>query len=124
MAEQMGQHIAQIITKAIKAGKVISFGVDIADNQYKEIRWSQYGLIDTNEIAVMVTCGGKSFAASAPSRLVAPPMADRAWGMDVLDEALVFELGDKLWENFSEQLLKEVDLIRRSNQKKKESGKE
>ena len=108
MPENIGQHVAQQIAEAIKAGKAIIFGADIPDNEYIEIRWSQYGLVDTNEIAVVVTCGSKTFAAVDSSRLDVPVMADRIWGMDVFDVELAADLGDKLWESYSTELLQEV----------------
>lgn len=108
-----GHQTTQRITEIIKAGKAIPFKIDIPDIEYAEIRWSLYGLIDTNEIAVLATCGNKSFAASAVSKLTVPVMADRIWGMDVLDQMLADELGNKLWESHSNKLLQEVDRIRK-----------
>lgn len=115
MKEDMGQHVAAQITELLKANKAIIFDNDIPDNQYSEIHWSQYGLTETNEIAVKVTCGSKAFAARARSMLAIPAMADRGWGMDAIDEKLAFELADKLWESFSDALLHEVKLIREKN---------
>lgn len=115
MTEDIGQHVVAQITELLKANKAIIFGVDIPDNQYSEIHWSQYGLTETNEIAVKVTCGSKAFTARAQSMLAMPPMADRVWGMDALDGKLAFELADKLWESFSDQLLQEVKLLRGKN---------
>jgi len=115
MTEDTGQHVVAQITELLKASKVIFFGIDIPDNQYSEILWSQYGLTETNEIAVKVTCGSKAFAAKARSRLQTPAIADRVWGMDVLDETLAFELCDKLWERFSAELIHEVELLRKKN---------
>jgi len=114
MTEDIGQHVVAQVTELIKSRKAIAFGSDIPDNEYSEISWSQYGLIDTNEIAVIVRCGSKAFAARAQSRLVMPAMADRVFGMDTLDEALAFELGDKLWKIFSDKLIQEVHLVRKS----------
>ena len=113
MKKEIGQHVVSQVTDLIKAGKAIVFGSDIQDNEYHEILWAQYGLVDTNEIAVIVTCGSKAFAARAQSRLIEPAMATRVWGMDTLDEKLAFELGDKLWESFSEELIQEVDIVRK-----------
>lgn len=114
MTKDIGQHVVAQVTELIKSGKAIVFGSNIPDNEYSEVSWSQYGLIDTNEIAVIVMCGSKAFAARAQSRLVIPAMAERVYGMDPLDEALAFELGDKLWTVFSEELIQEVSLMRRS----------
>lgn len=115
MTEDIGQHVVAQITELRKAKKVIVFGIDIPNNQYSEIRWSQYGLTETNEIAVMVTCGSKAFAAKAQSMLAIPAMADRVWGLDVLDEKQAFELADKLWASFSDELIHEVELLRRKD---------
>lgn len=110
MNEDIGQHVVGQVVDLIAAGKVISYGVDIPDNQYSKVLWSQYGLMDTNEIAVLVRCGSKVFGARAPSGLIVPPMADRIWGVDVSDQALAFELGDKLWEAYSQELIQEAGL--------------
>jgi hypothetical protein len=114
MTEEIGQQVVAQITKLLKEGKVIVFEKDIPDNQYPEILWSTYGLTQTNEIAVLVTCGSKTFAAKAKSRLIMPAMADRVLGIDTLDATHAFELGDKLWERFSDGLVQEVALLRKS----------
>jgi len=103
----IGEHVAAVIIDLVKAGKVMPYGVDVPDNEYIEIRWSQYGLIDTNEIAILVSNGNKAFAAKAQSGLIVPPMAERVWGMDVLDQEIAFELGEKLRERFSHELMAE-----------------
>jgi hypothetical protein len=114
MKEKIGQHVVAQVNELIKSGKAIVFGSDIPDNEYSEINWSQYGLIDTNEIVVIVRCGGKAFAARDQSRLVIPAMDDRVYGMDSSDEALAFELGEKLWRVFSDELIKEVHHMRKA----------
>ncbi len=121
MTKDIGSKVANQVAELIKKEKGIPFGIDIPDKQYSEIRWSQYGLIETNEIAVVVRCGNKAFAARAGSNLVMPAMADRVWGMDVLDEELAFKLGDKLWGSFSEELIREAKL-RQKNIKRKKGG--
>ncbi len=108
-----GKHVAEEIKRLVKANKVIVFGTDLPENQYSEIRWSQYGIIETNEIAVMVKCGSKAFAAKAKSKLAMPQMAERVWGMDVLDEELAFKLADNLWESSSGELIREAKLLRK-----------
>ncbi len=115
MTKDMGKHVVGQITELLKTKKVIVYGKDFPDDQYSEIRWSQYGLIGTNEIAVVVKCGAKVFAAKARSPLEMPPMADRVWGMDVLDRGLSFRLADELWEKFSSELIREVELYRKKN---------
>ncbi len=115
MAKDIGEHVAEQIADLIKAKKAIVYGENFPDNQYSEVLWSQYGLIETNEIAVMVKCGAKVFAARARSPLEMPPMADRVWGMDVLDRALSFRLADELWKRFSSELIREAELHRRKN---------
>lgn len=115
MKKNIGEHVAAQITELLKAKEVIVYGTDMPDNEYSEIRWSQYGLIETNEVAVMARCGNKTFAAKTRSRLEMPAMADRVWGMDVLDRELSFRLADKLWEKFSSELIREVELLREKN---------
>lgn len=106
--KDIGQHVAGQVAELIKTGKAIVFGSDIPDKEHSEIKWFQYGLIDTNEIAVIVRCGSKAFGARAQSRIVMPAMAERIYGMDALDEALAAELGEKLWKVFSDELIQEV----------------
>ncbi len=115
MIKDMGEHVVAQITELLKANKAIIYGTDFPDNEYAEIKWSQYGLTETNEIAVMVKCGSRAFAARARSMLEIPVMADRVWGMDVSDRELAFKLADRLWASFSDQLLQEVKLIREKN---------
>jgi hypothetical protein len=119
MGKNIGERIVEEITEHLKTKKVIVYGKDLPDNQYGEIRWSQYGLIETNEIAVMVKCGTKAFAAKAGSPLQMPPLADRIWGMDVLDRELSFKLADRIWEMFSDELIREAELLR---EKKERTG--
>jgi hypothetical protein len=119
MEENIGEGVVEEITELLKAKRVIVYGEDLPDNQYSEIRWSQYGLIEINEIAVMAKCGTKAFAAKAGSPLRMPPLADRIWGMDVLDRELSFKLADRIWEMFSDELIREAELLR---EKKKRTG--
>ncbi len=112
MKKNIGQHVVKEINDLLKVNKVIVYGTDMSDNEYSEIHWSQYGLIETNEVAVMVKCGSKAFAAKVRSALEVPPMADRIFGMDVLDRELSFKLADKIWERFAEELIREAELLR------------
>lgn len=115
MTNDIGKHVVEQITELLRTKKVIIYGEDFPDNQYSEIRWSQYGLTETNEIAVMVKCGAIAIAAKARSPLLTPAMVDRVWGMDVLDRQLSFKLADKIWESFSDELIREAELLRKKH---------
>lgn len=89
------------INAAIEQKRAIPYGVDMPDKEMPQVLWSQYGLIDTNEIAVIVRCGTEVHALKAPSELIHPSMADRIFGIDSIDAELSGRLADELWSKFS-----------------------
>jgi hypothetical protein len=90
------------LNEAKAAGKAILFGEDLQDKEHAEVTWTQYGLMDSNEVVVVARYRGRSFAIAGPSPLLYPVMADRVFGMDVADEQYAFELSDRLWSNLQE----------------------
>jgi hypothetical protein len=82
-----------------------------SDKQYPEVTWDQYGIVPTNEVAVVGRCGSAVYFAKAPSYLLVPGMADRIFGTDVADQQLGHELADRLWERHGAELI--VQAMRR-----------
>ncbi|RFF27203.1 hypothetical protein DZK25_09505 [Wenzhouxiangella sp. 15181] len=80
----------------VKSGKVIEF-LSSADKEFEEIQWTVFGAIETNEVIVRASVGGKHFYHAAPSPLAVPVMADRRFGIDVADSALAEKLSNELW---------------------------
>ena len=77
--------------------KAICFGEGMRDKEQPEVMWSQYGLIDTNEIVVIARYCALEFAIVGPSPLIYPAMADRIFGMDLADMDFALSLADRLW---------------------------
>lgn len=96
----------------IARGEVIPQMESCPDKQYPEITWNQYGIVPTNEVAVVGSCGSAQYFARAPSYLVVPVMADRIFGTDVVDERLGHELAGVLWERHGAELTAEVLRLR------------
>lgn len=96
------------IEKAIKQSDTIIFDEEISDKDYPEIKWSIYGLSNSNEIAVKVYVGALSFYIAEKSQLISPPMNDRMFGLDVSDQQLAAQLSNNLWEKHQKELLAEL----------------
>jgi hypothetical protein len=92
------------VTEALERKRAITFGDESPDNEFPEIKWQCYGLIDSNEVAVIARCGDLQLGICRESYLLHPPMADRIFGMDVADDQLVAELSEELWNQRHEQL--------------------
>jgi hypothetical protein len=99
------------LQRRIARGEVIQQANDRPDREYPLIRWSQYGVVPTNEVAVTVHCSALAFFAMAPSRLLFPAMADRIFGSDVLDIGLGAELADALWHLHGAELRAQALMI-------------
>ncbi|MGH8528366.1 MAG: hypothetical protein ACRETN_00780 [Nevskiales bacterium] len=93
------------VLAALKAGKVLTYALDIADKDVAHVTWSIYGLVDTNEIAVVVSLSKVPYAAArAPSAVLVPTMADRRFGIDMDDQAVADRLSNELWAMCSSEL--------------------
>lgn len=90
------------LNEAKAAGKAILFGEDLQDKEHAEVTWTQYGLMDSNEVVVVARYRGRSFAIAGPSPLFHPAMADRVFGIDAADEQYAFELSERLWSDLQE----------------------
>jgi hypothetical protein len=100
------------LERHIARGDVILQTGDRPDREYPEVRWCQYGIVPTNEVAVTARCGPIAFFAMAPSWLAFPGMADRLFGADVLDVQLGQELADVLWSRHGSALVAQALTLR------------
>lgn len=94
------------LEELIRSNRVVRFYEDIPDKEYPFVTCSIYGARKTNEIFVRLSNGQVSFVGAAPSRLQAPPMEDRIFGMDVLDQQDAFRLAEQLWKSHRAALLR------------------
>ena len=62
-------------------------------------------MTEINELFVKLTNGTVTFVEAIESPLLSPPMADRIFGMDVLDNAVAFNLADQMWEKHKAALI-------------------
>lgn len=96
------------VREALESNKAISFGPPIADKEHPEIMWQCYGLVTSNEVAVIARCGELEIGACRESGLLYPHMADRIFGMDVADQDLALQLSEAIWSRDGERLLEEA----------------
>lgn len=86
------------LRELLAANACIVYHTDLPDPEYPAIKCSVYGAPKTNELFVKLTNGEITFVDVVPSPLDFPVMADRIFGMDVVDHAAAFALADRLWE--------------------------
>lgn len=89
----------------IESKQVLEF-FSAADKKHGDIQWTVFGAIDTNEVIVRATVNGRHFYRAAPSPLVFPPMADRIFGIDVMDDRLAQHLSGELWQSEGQSMLR------------------
>ncbi|WP_370305543.1 hypothetical protein [Sinimarinibacterium flocculans] len=104
------------LERHIARGEVIPQVQNQPDREYPEIRWHQYGVVPTNEVAVTASCGPIAVFALASSGLVFPVMADRIFGTDVMDIQLGQELAEALWRRHGVELATQA-LIQRTGRR-------
>lgn len=80
------------------AKQTIPYHENIPDPEFPSVLCSVYGAPGTNELFVKLTNGTVTFVEVIDSPLLSPPMADRIFGMDELDNAVAFNLADQMWE--------------------------
>lgn len=88
----------QRLQRLLQSNGCIVYHNELPDPEYPNVKCSIYGAPKTNELFVRLTNGVKEFVAVAQSPVMFPVMADRIFGLDVLDHAIAFELADRLWE--------------------------
>lgn len=103
------ESVVQRVLQARESNQAITYCDESPDNEYPEIKWQFFGLIQTNEIATVARCGQFVVAACCKSPLLFPPMADRIFGVDVSDMQAALELGNEIWKHHREELLEAVE---------------
>jgi hypothetical protein len=88
----------------IETRRCIAYFEKITDQENSEVLWSCYGEPDTNQVIVKLEKGNKSFYNAVQSPVVSPPMRDRIWGIDILDEQEAMKLSERMWERYNDQL--------------------
>lgn len=97
---------ADRLAALLKAEACIPFIVDSADHEYRYITLSVYGAPKTNELFIRLTNGEVSFVEAIPSPLIYPFMADRIFGMDVMDNQAAINHALGMWERHKHALIK------------------
>jgi hypothetical protein len=90
---------------ARETDQAIQYCEESPDDEYPEIKWQFFGLVETNEIVTIARCGDFAVAASRPSPLLYPAMVDRIFGIDVSDYDVAMALSIEIWENHQQELL-------------------
>src|SRR5690606_3443679 len=85
------------LERLLRAKQCIVYHENIPDREYPLITCSIYGAPKTNELFVAMTNGKRTFVEAVKSRLEYPLMADRVFGLDVLDHEDAFRLADQMW---------------------------
>lgn len=85
--------------------QVILFVENSEHREHPYIKLSVWGAIPTNELFIKLTNGVREIVTCAPSLLEYPPMADRLFGMDILDQELAAQLAEKTWELHKHELI-------------------
>lgn len=93
------------LQEILESKKILEF-FSAADKEHGDIQWTVCGAIETNEVIVRATINGRHFYRAAPSPLVFPPMADRIFGIDVMDDRLAQHLSGELWQSEGETMLR------------------
>jgi hypothetical protein len=93
------------LERFLRSQACIVYHENLPDPEYPEVTCSIYGVPKTNELYVRITNGRVSFVAATASPLDYPAMADRIFGLDVLDHAVAFGLADRVWEQHRSELL-------------------
>ncbi|MBK9989881.1 MAG: hypothetical protein IPP19_03845 [Verrucomicrobia bacterium] len=96
------------LARLIQAKGCIIYHEDIPDREYPQVRCSIYGAPKTNELFVRLTNGLITVVETAESGVLFPPMADRIFGMDVLDHQIAFGLAERMWETHKTVLLRKT----------------
>jgi hypothetical protein len=93
------------LSELLRSENAIPYHVDFPDKEFSHIKLSIYGAPETNELFVKLTNGTATFVETVKSGLLYPAMADRIFGMDVLDSQLAFNLADAMWEKHKSVLV-------------------
>ena len=94
------------LIKAILDKRYYPYVNGLEDIQYPYIKWYVYGLIDTQEILVVIMNENNNnvFYKVEQSPVIWPHMRNRVWGIDVDDDKLAKKMSLELWEENKEKL--------------------
>lgn len=95
----------QRLQRLLQSNGCIVYHNELPDPEYPYVKCSIYGAPKTNELFVRLANGSVEFIAATASPVVFPVMADRIFGLDVLDHAVAFELADRLWDAHRAELI-------------------
>ena len=93
----------------LRAKACIPYEENMPDREYPYITCSIYGVPRTNELFVRLTNGSVTFVDVVASPVAYPTMADRVFGIDVVDSSAALGLADKLWDAHREALVRKPD---------------
>lgn len=96
------------LARLLQAKACIVYHEDLPDREFPTVRCSIYGAPKTNELFVKLTNGSVTFVEAVESGVLFPPMADRIFGMDVLDQQIAFSLAERMWENHKAALTTKI----------------
>jgi hypothetical protein len=96
---------ADRLAELLRAEKAFPYHVDLPDKEFSYVKLSIYGAPETNELFVKLTNGRVTFVEAVKSGLLYPAMADRIFGMDVLDSQVAFNLADAMWKKHKSTLV-------------------
>jgi hypothetical protein len=96
---------AEKLAELLLAKQTIPYHENIPDKEFPIVTYSVYGAPETNELFVKLTNGTVTFVEAIESPLLSPPMADRIFGLDVLDHAVASDLADQMWEKHKAALI-------------------
>jgi hypothetical protein len=102
------------LAELLRTKGMIPYYEDVPDKEVSYVKYSIYGAPKTNELFVKLTNGKVTFVESVKSRLDFPAMADRIFGMDILDHEDALALTDRMWEEHKKSLILDPDRSRPS----------
>lgn len=89
--------IPQSVLDIVPTDRYYPFISNSPDKVRPELHWFVFGLLDTNEIMVVVAEGDNILGKlRKPSPLVMPIMEDRKWGIAIEDNALAEQMSNEL----------------------------
>jgi hypothetical protein len=109
---------AQRLAELLRTKGVIPYHVDMPDKEFPYVKGSIYGAPKTNELFVKLTNGKVTFVEAIESGLLHPAMADRIFGMDVMDWNDAIALAERMWEKHKKDLVLGSDQQRQNGRKK------
>jgi hypothetical protein len=104
----VGEPTATRLSRLLQAKACIVYHEDLPDREFPAVLCSIYGAPKTNELFVKLTNGAITFVEAVESGVLFPPMADRIFGMDVLDHEIAFGLAERMWENHNVALTTKI----------------